>query len=175
MKAISLWQPYASLVVHDAKSIETRKWNTNFRGQLLIHAAQNQQNVLTDIIRTEPFLDTLISLGYKIGGNHSINGPSNKVDDLPRGAIIGSVRLVNCVPTDNLHVGSTIGSVYQDRAGVHMMDTYLTQREFAFGDYRPGRFAWILVDPICFKNPIPWTGRQGLFNVLPKYRNLKFV
>lgn len=40
MRAISLWQPWASLVVLGAKKIETRHWSTNYRGPLLIHAAK---------------------------------------------------------------------------------------------------------------------------------------
>ena len=40
MKCLSLWQPWASLVVIGAKRFETRSWPTNYRGPLLIHAAQ---------------------------------------------------------------------------------------------------------------------------------------
>lgn len=41
MKALSLKQPYAELVVSGKKTIELRKWNTNFRGTFLIHASKN--------------------------------------------------------------------------------------------------------------------------------------
>ena len=40
MKAISLCQPWASLMALGAKKIETRSWATNYRGQLLIHASK---------------------------------------------------------------------------------------------------------------------------------------
>lgn len=40
MKAISLWQPWASLIAAGVKSIETRGWPTNYRGQIAIHAAK---------------------------------------------------------------------------------------------------------------------------------------
>lgn len=39
MKAISLWQPWATFLVHGLKKIETRSWSTKYRGPLLIHAA----------------------------------------------------------------------------------------------------------------------------------------
>ena len=39
MTVISLLQPWAQLVVLGAKKIETRSWNTAFRGELLIHAS----------------------------------------------------------------------------------------------------------------------------------------
>jgi len=41
MKALSLKQPWAELVVSGKKTIETRKWNTKFRGEFLIHASKN--------------------------------------------------------------------------------------------------------------------------------------
>jgi hypothetical protein len=44
MKALSLKQPYAELVVSGKKTIELRKWNTNFRGEFLIHASKIPDN-----------------------------------------------------------------------------------------------------------------------------------
>ena len=40
MKALSLKQPFAELIVSGKKTIELRKWNTNFRGEFLIHASK---------------------------------------------------------------------------------------------------------------------------------------
>lgn len=40
MKALSLHQPYASLIAQGAKRIETRGKGTTYRGPLLIHAAK---------------------------------------------------------------------------------------------------------------------------------------
>ena len=41
MKALSLKQPWAELVVSGRKTIEIRKWNTHFRGEFLVHASLN--------------------------------------------------------------------------------------------------------------------------------------
>lgn len=38
MKCLSVSQPFADLIVLGKKSIELRNWNTNFRGDFLIHA-----------------------------------------------------------------------------------------------------------------------------------------
>ena len=38
MKCLSISQPFADLVISGEKSIELRNWNTNFRGEFLIHA-----------------------------------------------------------------------------------------------------------------------------------------
>jgi hypothetical protein len=40
MKAISLWQPWASLMEVGAKTIETRSWSTKYRGELAICASK---------------------------------------------------------------------------------------------------------------------------------------
>ena len=38
MKALSVSQPFANLIIQGKKIIELRKWNTNFRGEFLVHA-----------------------------------------------------------------------------------------------------------------------------------------
>jgi len=40
MKALSLKQPYAELILQGRKKIELRKWNTKFRGSFFIHASK---------------------------------------------------------------------------------------------------------------------------------------
>jgi len=40
IKVITLWQPWASLVAHGYKQLETRGWSTKYRGSLLIHSAK---------------------------------------------------------------------------------------------------------------------------------------
>ena len=38
MRCLSVCQPYANLIVSGKKTIELRNWNTNFRGEFLVHA-----------------------------------------------------------------------------------------------------------------------------------------
>lgn len=45
MKAITLWQPWASLLAAGIKKNETRTWGTQYKGTLYIHAAQKVINV----------------------------------------------------------------------------------------------------------------------------------
>ena len=40
MKALSIKQPFAELILQGRKKIELRKWNTRFRGEFLIHASK---------------------------------------------------------------------------------------------------------------------------------------
>jgi hypothetical protein len=56
MKALTLWEPWASLIALGAKKIETRSWPTNYRGPLAIHASvrppslDNYVQVITDAL-----------------------------------------------------------------------------------------------------------------------------
>ncbi len=40
MKALSLKQPWAELIVSGRKTLEIRKWRTKFRGEFFIHASK---------------------------------------------------------------------------------------------------------------------------------------
>lgn len=54
MKVITLWEPWASLIAVGAKMIETRSWNTNYRGRIAIHAAKK-------IVKLHPVVDILMA------------------------------------------------------------------------------------------------------------------
>lgn len=40
MKCLSVSQPFADLIINGKKTIELRRWNSNFRGEFLIHSPQ---------------------------------------------------------------------------------------------------------------------------------------
>lgn len=135
IRTISLWQPWATLVVIGAKTIETRGWNTTHRGQLAIHAAQHDTIGQRELCQCEPFRGELLKAGYK------------SFEELPLGAIIGRCELSDTLSIDN----------NQD-----LMPSVGTF-ERAFGDYSAGRFAWRMVNPQQFVKPIPARGRQGFW------------
>lgn len=68
-------------------------------------------------------------------------------EELPLGAIVATAVLVRVVPVQAL------------------LDGGLNELERAYGDYGAGRFGWILEDVIALRNPIPFKGSQGFFNV----------
>ncbi len=45
MKAITIKEPWASLIVHGFKKYEFRNWKTNYRGKILIHAGLSKENI----------------------------------------------------------------------------------------------------------------------------------
>ncbi|HSS99913.1 MAG TPA: ASCH domain-containing protein [Terriglobales bacterium] len=62
MKALSLWQPWASLIAIGAKEYETRSWSTKYRGPLVIHASKTTQIDWTD----RKFMNRLSNVGLDI-------------------------------------------------------------------------------------------------------------
>lgn len=85
MKAITVKQPWASLIVEGIKDIENRTWPTKFRGRVLVHAGASpvKFNALGDILTQQQF-DILKGNVNPFIGNYL-------------GAIIGSVEIVDCV------------------------------------------------------------------------------
>lgn len=90
MKAISLWQPWASLVAIGAKQYETRHWPTDYRGPLIIHAAKRWQIDQRALCHQQPFLSALLAAGY------------TKLSMVPFGAYLCIVDLVDVLPTGHV-------------------------------------------------------------------------
>jgi len=159
MKVISILQPWATLVVIGAKKIETRSWDTKFRGPLLIHASKRWDNRLYNSILDIGAEYVLEKAGYKL--TKIKNGKI--FTNLPLGAVIGKVDVFGCMPSDTL---------------LHNMD--LEKRECRaaefeerFGDYSPGRYGWLLSDAVEFANPIPAKGALSIWNYdLPDHFHL---
>lgn len=84
MKALSLTQPWASLIVNRHKHIETRDWRTNFVGRIAIHASK--ANTASD---------------RDYAGELFKQGLVEPVTHMPHGAIIGTAYVMGCrVTTD---------------------------------------------------------------------------
>jgi len=63
IKAISLWEPWATLMRIGAKTIETRSWSTNYRGPLLICASKKQDKGSLRLIYEPAFKRALGLIG----------------------------------------------------------------------------------------------------------------
>lgn len=135
VKGISLWNPWAVLVIAGKKRVETRSWGTRYRGGLVIHAALKWTRELRSLAAAEPFKSHLAALGFGVG--------TGEVRP-PLRCLLGTVELADCVPVESLEPNET---------------------ERAFGDFTPGRFGWVLRFPRPFPKPIPYAGSRGLFEV----------
>lgn len=90
MKALTLWQPWASMVALGYKTFETRSWSTEYRGQLAIHAAQKTpKEELLKWIDNPRMADLLTFNGFTL-------------DTLPTGVIVATVSLAEVYPTERV-------------------------------------------------------------------------
>jgi hypothetical protein len=150
MKCISILQPWASLVVTTDpktgkayKQIETRSWDTKYRGPLLIHASKKG----------------MLNWMYQLIYDWVI--PYNKELQFTTGAIIGMVNLV-----DTFKMGAVYGMIEQNMSCfICGKEVDFSEQEVAFGHYEPNRYGWLLSDPILFHNPIPCKGNLSLWNL----------
>lgn len=147
MKCISLWQPWASAIAVGAKRIETRSWPTAYRGPLLIHASKTQAPA------------AIFHEVCQFAGMRSNSGESCC---LPLGAIIAVAELVDCRQISQYNSPSYTGPLLI-RGGCMALKP--DARELALGDYNPGRYGWVLANVRALPTPIPYRGRQGLFDV----------
>lgn len=167
MKAITIQQPWASLIVSGDKLYETRCWKTNYRGPIAIHAAKQVDDVgyLCSPLKT---LEWLTASGIT---------PRILHEELPRGAVIATAELVR-IWKIVFHPGTDVDKAKHIRIGaesltldVHAPDfnDYIvpTEKEISFGMWTPGNYAWELQNIKILPEPIPVKGRQGLWNWEP--------
>jgi hypothetical protein len=152
MKAITLYQPWATLVAMGKKRIETRSWSTNYRGPLAIHAGQNKKYITGNnysIIGQEPFRSALLDDKYGY--------PT--FPDFPLGRVVATCELIGCIkipPFQTRYISSWGNGLYRSECYPNELvepgkdDLVINippeEPEISFGDYTPGRYAWILTN-----------------------------
>lgn len=136
LPCISLWQPWASLVMCGAKKIETRSWPVPPRIFATNPFSDGSVRVLIHAAKTRKYLDT--------AGSYFVRKHYPEGIHCPAGAILGEVCLKRCIFITEEFAAS------------------LTPQERALGDYTPGRYAWVLDRPDVIP-PHPYRGRQGWF------------
>lgn len=137
MKAITIYQPWASLIAIGAKEFETRSWSTSYRGPIAIHAAKND-NFNTEFNK---IFDS-ITAGHMIRAFNQA-GELKAFKNMPLGCIVAVAELVDVIKTDNF---------------------IPSHQERLFGDWSFGRYAWKLANVTMLTDPAPARGKQGLWN-----------
>lgn len=186
MKALTLWQPWASLVALGIKTIETRSWSTQYRGPLAIHAAKRKPDV--DMGEDGPFgelwddisEECLVQWGETPAQDFDpprapldrwwlTLAPEHRTETMPLGRVVATCELVDVLP-----IVEEIPPLDQ-RSGLSCVTVdlilnvwpsiynghYVNQRPYA--DVRPGRFAWLLRNAQPLAEPVPAKGAQGLW------------
>lgn len=146
MKALSIWQPHASLLMSGRfKPYETRSWKpwaTLIGQRIWIHAgkATDDLETMTEYLcdqadggAIDPAWEAYRAALKQIGFSH--------LKDMPRGCLLGTAVLAGFRPTEEL------------------------VEQGYFGNFQPGRFAWHFVEHDRLETPIPFTGKQGFFEV----------
>jgi hypothetical protein len=180
VKALTLHQPWASAIAEGIKTIETRSWSTSYRGPLAIHAGRSLEGIeeldAGRLCREDDaaLVAQLVEIGIRQWG------------DLPLGAVVATANLVDVVPIGGPTSFST-GIFEGEEPPTAGMDVVVhhealgdwapallvldrwngpsqdISRELPWGDFTPGRWAWLLGDIVKLAEPIPARGLQGLW------------
>lgn len=146
--ALTIWQPWASLVAVGAERYETRSWpapQTLQPGDLLaIHAARRAtawDKLATTVAAAAARV--LMQAGIDVGS--VLLGE----DPLPKGEIVAVCQFCGCYPTEQIL-------------------RPISAQERMFGDWSPGRYAWELRVVIDLRHrPVEARGRQRVWQWEP--------
>lgn len=132
---LTLWEPWASLIVAGFKLHETRHWPTKRRGAVAIHAAKR---VVLDV---DPSLDELCR--FALGDDWR--------KTRPLGCVVSIANLTGCFLSDHLAEGRPpLLEPVQDC-------------DFLAGNYADGRFGFRLDSACALRDPLPLKSRQTPF------------
>lgn len=136
LKALTLTQPWATLMALKAKRIETRSWYTSYRGEFVVHAAKGFPKWARETCEEPEFAEAL---------------QGADAAELPLSVGLCVVRLLACIPTGDV------------KKIEFVLGHKLSPNEQAFGDYSAGRYAWVTeyVRPIL--DPVPVRGALSLW------------
>lgn len=136
VKAITIKQPWATLIALGEKQFETRTWQTPHRGKLAIHAGKK--------IDVDACNDKDISKAL------TKHGLTKK--DLPLGAVVAIANLtdIHKVLEDYGDSAKTTGEM-------------ITTEQYLYGDYSEGRYAWKVEAVEVLPQPIQAKGKLSLW------------
>ena len=152
MYAITLWQPWASLIADGVKKQETRSWAPpkHLIGErIAIHAAKRKL--------TKAELRELPSMIH-----HDISARYGHFweEDVPYGAVVATVELGGACEIK--------GPLLTPERGLLGHHCYTNEpcRVYSdiYGDYSVGRIIWWLKDIEKFQEPVPAAGKQGFWD-----------
>lgn len=156
MKALSLWQPWATAIALGSKTIETRDWPTSYRGPLAIHAAKRLNKAEMIYYKScWNWCGALRNTGWRMGDGKF------GWETLPFGAIVAVCELVDCRPTESFPLGLLRA---KHRPATERGELYEWTQE-QMGNFDLGRFGFVLDGIMQLPAPIPFKGAQGFFHV----------
>ena len=157
IKALTLWQPWASLIAKGIKTIETRGWSapwTLWGQRIAIHAGRKSVPVysLPPAMREK--------LEWQFGRSWDTS--------LPSGAVVATARLIGCgVVHDLRDTGSGTIAVFGAATKLYTddMERIPSVHVDAYGDFGLGRHLWLLDQIEELETPVPARGMQKLWTL----------
>lgn len=140
MKALSIKQPWASLIASGIKDIENRTWKTKYRGRIYIHASQ----------KPVPFNGMTNGINFTLDQKREIfrlyPASEGRYPDIMSkyitSAIIGEVDIVDCVINHE--------SIWAE----HSAKVVRKLGEFGYHTVEVPVYNWVLANPVLYKEPI---------------------
>lgn len=147
LKALTIWQPHATLLAIGAREIETRSWGPGgYRGPLLIHAASRWDLTIADTC----------GQAQRLMRRHDFVAKTDRQNDLANtsyrdtlGMALAVCRIKAVLPCEESR---------KPRWGVY---------DQTFGGFGRGRCGWLLEDVVALPLGIRLTGKQSWWDVLP--------
>ncbi len=161
MKALTIWQPWASLIIAGAKPYEFRGWRppASIIGQrIVIHAAARKINAdeaaaLYNILACREASDDL-----RQAAAETCLHPVLAFKVLARAAGAG-----NGVPLP-MSAGLGTAIVGEPRLGTHIAEEFGVPRANDSDRDQHANWGWPMLDIEAWPEPIPMRGAQGLWN-----------
>jgi hypothetical protein len=90
-------------------------------------------------------------------------------DMLPRGCIVATCNLtaVYRIPRGAMYYARQVPANHPLASYPLVLPPFRDDKEWAFGDYTPGRYAWLLHDVEMLAEPVPVKGSLGLWEWTP--------
>ena len=172
MKAISLWQPWASLIACGVKPYETRSWAPprELIGQpIAIHAAKKidkgAAEFAEELMYGQYGQEIADKLDAVTDGPDEIMGKFGNTI-MPIGCVVCICRLDAVFLLGDKAEGTAVPAAkVMKRLTSRQMPECFSVRYDEFGDYAKGRWAWLLRDVKPLNPPPPAKGSQGFFEL----------
>jgi len=132
MKALSIKQPWASLIAHGIKDIENRTWATKYCGTIYIHASSKPSFNNLSLNLTHDQIDQIVL--------DDVLQLDTRHLSYPKSAIIGKVDIVDCVINHP--------SIWAEGTFYPIDET-----EGYPNSVKP-IYNWVLANPVLFDEPI---------------------
>lgn len=156
MKALSICEPWATLVAIEAKRYETRSWKTDHRGLVAIHASKTFSVEYQAIARSPRFAAALGRIAT-VRPQYAVTEATGEVRrQSPRAVTFSLGAIIALATIQDVERISNLRRVFGAR---------LDDDELAFGNYQVGRYAWWIANVFRLPTPIRCRGALSLWTV----------